>query len=35
MLARFGQEYVAYREHTPFLLPRLVAYRKSSTENAG
>jgi protein-S-isoprenylcysteine O-methyltransferase Ste14 len=23
MLARFGEEYVAYREQTPFLLPRL------------
>ena len=23
MLARFGQDYVAYRERTPFLLPRL------------
>ena len=24
MLARFGEEYVAYRERTPFLLPRLM-----------
>ncbi len=23
MVARFGEEYVAYREHTPFLLPHL------------
>jgi protein-S-isoprenylcysteine O-methyltransferase Ste14 len=23
MLARFGEDYVAYRERTPFLLPRL------------
>ncbi len=23
MLARFGEEYVTYRERTPFLLPRL------------
>ncbi len=35
MAARFGQEYLAYRERTPFLLPRLRAYRNTSTTNAG
>ncbi|HSN78445.1 MAG TPA: isoprenylcysteine carboxylmethyltransferase family protein [Anaerolineae bacterium] len=35
MVARFGQEYLAYRERTPFLLPRLMACRNSSMANAG
>ena len=34
LVARFGQEYVAYRERTSFLLPRLRANRNSSTTNA-
>jgi protein-S-isoprenylcysteine O-methyltransferase Ste14 len=30
MLLRFGQSYVDYREHTPFLIPRFWHHRQTS-----